>query len=104
MERDWAPNGMPMTPTSGCGGSRISGRLTFHVIIDHTHRTFSMDGPDSPSGVRLHYQMLLVMREQNKKLKDFVVRAENSEAALAEIHAHLPDYTFLGTWAEVQSK
>ena len=106
MAREWpasnAPNGMSMTQKSGCGGSPISGRLTFHVIIDHTHRTFSIDGPDGPSGVRLHYQMLLVARKQNKKLKDFDIRAENRETALAEIQAHLHDYTFLGTWAEAQ--
>jgi hypothetical protein len=95
---------MSMTPTSGCSGPPISGRLTFHVIIDHTHRTFSIDGPDGPSGVRLHYQMLLVARKQNKKLKDLDIRAETREAALSEMQAYLSDYTFLGTWADAQSK
>ena len=63
-----------------------------------------MDGPDGPSGVRLHYEMLIVARNQNRKLSELDVRAETREAALAEIQAHLPDYTFLGTWAEAKTK
>ena len=95
-----------MIPTSGdkSSVSPISGRLTFHIIIDHANRTFSMDSPDGPSGVRPHYEMLIVARNQNRKLSDLDVRAETREAALAELQAHLPDYTFLGTWAEAQTK
>jgi hypothetical protein len=63
-----------------------------------------MDGPDGPSGVRLRYEMLLVARKRDKKLQGLDVRAENREAALAEVQAQLPDYTFLGTWAENESK
>ena len=63
-----------MIPTSGdkSSVSPISGRLTFHIIIDHANRTFSMDSPDGPSGVRPHYEMLIVARNQNRKLSDFM--------------------------------
>ena len=108
MERGRAasdgPDGAPMTSSDKESVSPVSGRLTFHVIIDHTHRTFSMDGPDGPSGVRLHYEMLVVARKQSKILLDLDVRAKTGDAALAEIQAHLPDYTFLGTWAEARDK
>ena len=63
-----------------------------------------MDSPDGPSGVRPHYEMLIVARNQNRKLSELDVRAETRKAALAEIQAHLPDYTFLGTWAEAKTK
>jgi hypothetical protein len=82
----------------------ISGNLLFHVIIDDFNRTFSMDGPGGPNGIRLHYELMRVSREQKKKLRDFDVRAESQEGALAEIRAILPDYTFLGSWAAAQAK
>ena len=63
-----------------------------------------MDGPENPSGVRLHYEMLRVARERKKKLRDFDLRAESREAALAEMKTRFPDYTFLGTWAEARGK
>jgi hypothetical protein len=81
-----------------------SGAFVFHVIIDDFNRTFSVDGPGGPSGVRLHYEMQQVIRKQSKKLRDFDVRAESFEAVLAEIKTFLPDYTFLGTWAQAQEK
>jgi hypothetical protein len=43
--------------------------------------------------------MQQVMRKQNRKLRDFDLRAESHEAALAEMKTRVPDYTFLGTWA-----
>jgi hypothetical protein len=54
--------------------------------------------------VRLHYEMLRVVREQNKKLRDFDIRAESREAALAEMKTRFPGYTFLGTWAEARGQ
>jgi hypothetical protein len=81
-----------------------SGALVFHVIIDNFNRTFSIDGPEGPSGVRLHYEIQQVMRKQIKKLRDFDLRAESFEAALAEIKTRFPNYTFLGTWAEAREK
>ena len=108
MERGRAasdgPDDTPMTLSDKESVSPINRTQSFHVIIDHTHRTFSMDGPEGPSGVRLHYEMLIVAREQNKKLHDFDIRAETHEAALAEMQALLPDYAFLGTWAEARDK
>jgi hypothetical protein len=81
-----------------------SGALIFHVIIDDFNRTFSMDGPEGPSGARLHYEMQQVIRKQTKKLRDFDLKAEFFEAALAEMKTRFPDYTFLGTWAEVRKQ
>jgi hypothetical protein len=83
---------------------RPSGGLIFHIIVDDFNRTFSIDGPEGPSGVRLHYEMQQVIRQQNKKLRDFDLRAESFDAALAELKTHLPDYTFLGTWLEASRK
>jgi hypothetical protein len=82
----------------------LSGNLLFHVVIDDINRTFSMDGPGGPNGVRLHYEMIRVSRAQKKKLRDFDVRAESQEAALAEMRANFPDYTFLGSWDAAQAK
>jgi hypothetical protein len=81
-----------------------SGALIFHVIVDDFNRTFSIDGPEGPSGVRLHYEMQQVIRKQTKKLREFDLRAESFEAALAEIKTRFSDYTFLGTWAEAREK
>ena len=81
-----------------------SGALVFHVIVDDFNRTFSIDGPEGPSGVRLHYEIQQVMRKQINKLRDFDLRAESFEAALAEIKIRFPNYTFLGTWAEAREK
>ncbi len=81
-----------------------SGALVFHVIVDDFNRTFSIDGPEGPSGVRLHYEIQQVMRKQIKKLRDFDLRAESFEVALAEIKTRFPNDTFLGTWAEAREK
>ena len=81
-----------------------SGTLIFHIIVDDTNRTFSIDGSEGPSGVRLHYEMQQVIRKQTKKLRDFDLRAESFETALAEMKARFPDYTFLGTWAQAHEK
>jgi hypothetical protein len=82
----------------------ISGRLLFHVIVDDFHRTFSIDGPGGPNGVRLHYEMQQAARREKKKLRDFDLRAGSHEAALTEMHNQFPGYQFLGTWASSQSK
>jgi hypothetical protein len=85
------------------GGPTISGKLLFHVIVDDFHRTFSIDGPGGPNGVRLHYEMRQVARAEKKMLRDFDLRADSHEAALAEMQNHFPGYQFLGTWASSQS-
>jgi hypothetical protein len=82
----------------------VSVRLLFHVIVDDFHRTFSIDGPGGPNGVRLHFEMLRAARAENKKLRDFDLRADSHEAALAEMQKGFPGYQFLGTWASSQSK
>jgi hypothetical protein len=56
-------------------------------------------GPGGPNGVRLHYEMLQVARAEKKKLRDFDLRADSHEAALAEMQNHFLGYQFLGTWA-----
>ncbi len=73
-----------------------TGNLLFHVIVDDFNRTFSMDGPGG--------QMMRVARTQAKILRDFDVRAESREAALAEMKAQFPDYIFLGSWAAAHAK
>ena len=52
--------------------------------------------PGGPNGIRLHYEMMRVARSQAKILRDFDVRAESREAALAEMKAQFPDYIFFG--------
>ena len=90
--------------TGGAAVPVATGNLLFHVIVDGFNRTFSMDGPGGPNGIRLHYEMMRVARTQAKTLRDFDVRAESQEAALAEMKARFPDYSFLGTWAAIQAK
>jgi hypothetical protein len=41
--------------------------------------------------------MLRVAREQNKKFREFDIRAVSIEAAVAEVEARFPEYSFLGT-------
>jgi len=82
----------------------IWGRLLFHVIVDDFGRTFSMEDPRGPNGVRLHYEMRQVARNQKKRLRDFDIRTESREAALAEMKKSFPGYTFVGTWASSISK
>jgi hypothetical protein len=48
--------------------------------------------------------MMRVARTQAKILRDFDVRAESREAALAEMKAQFPDYIFLGSWAAAHAK
>jgi hypothetical protein len=81
-----------------------SGKLVCHVIVDDFYRTFSVDGPGGPNGIRLHYEMMRMSREQKKKLRDFDLRGESQEAVMAEMRTHFPDYTFLGTWANARAK
>jgi hypothetical protein len=73
--------------------------LTFHVIVDHAEKTFSIDGPDGPNGIRLHLEMVRVARERRKTLRDFDMRAPSTEEALTEMKSNLPDYSFIGPWS-----
>ncbi len=94
-----------MIPTKSANAAlpTISGKLLFHVVVDDFHLTFSIDGPGGPNGVRLHYEMLQAARAEKKKLRDFDLRADSHEAALAEMQTQFPGYQFLGTWASSQS-
>jgi hypothetical protein len=69
-------------------------RLRFHLIVDHAGREFFLNGGDN--GIRLHYEMQLAARSQNKKLRETDIWAESVEAALAEVRGYLPDYRFMG--------
>jgi hypothetical protein len=91
------------TTTATAAPPTTSGKLLFHVIVDDFHRTFSIDGPGGPNGVRLHYKMLQAARAEKKKLRDLDLRADSHEAALGEMQCHFPGYQFLGTWASSQS-
>ena len=73
--------------------------LSFHVIVDHAEKTFSMDGPDGPNGIWLHLEMVRVARERGKTLRDFDMRAPSAEEVLTEIQSNLPGYYFMGPWS-----
>jgi hypothetical protein len=47
--------------------------------------------------------MLQAARAEKKKLRDFDLRMDSHEAALAEMQNHFSGYQFLGTWASSQS-
>ena len=96
-----------MIPTSNDQSfpSPGSGALLFHLIVDDHKRIFSIDGPDGPNGVRLHYEMLQVSRALScKKLRDFDLRCNSREEATAQMQNYCPGYTAVGTWASLRSK
>jgi len=80
-----------------------SGRLSFHVIIEDRAGQFSIDGPDGPNGVRLHYEMVQVARKQRRNLRDFDLWADSLDEAVTEMEKYFPGYKFLGTWAAANS-
>jgi len=84
---------------SGVQGIIKGENLTFHVIVDHAEKTFSMDGPDGPNGIWLHLEMVRVARERGKTFRDFDMRAPSAEEALTEMQSYLPSYSFLGPWS-----
>jgi hypothetical protein len=95
-----------MIPTSSSDTvpSAGSGALLFHVIVDDHRRVFTIDGPGGPNGVRLHYEMLKASRTQGRKLRDFDLRCDSLEAALAQMQTLFPGYEFVGTWETLRSK
>ncbi len=94
-----------MTPTcDGLVPPAGSGNLLFHIIVDDFHRTYTIDGPGRPNGVRLHFEMLQASRAQKRKFRDFDLQLDSQEAALAEMQKYFPGYTFLGKWVSSQSK
>jgi hypothetical protein len=94
---------MISTTSDGMVPPARNGAVLFHIIVDEFHRAFTIDGPDGPNGVRLHFDMLQAARTQKRRLRDFDLRLDSQQAALAEMQKHFPDYTFSGTWAESQA-
>ena len=80
-----------------------TGNIVFHVIVDDFDKTFSLNGPDGPNGVRLHYEMVRVARDKGKRLRDFDIRAASQEAVLSEMQMNYPGYTFIGSWVSPQT-
>ena len=78
--------------------------LVFHVIVDHAQKSFFINGADRSNGIRLHYEMNRVAREQGKTLRDFDMRAPSQEAALLELQSSLTGYSFLGAWTPESSR
>ena len=70
--------------------------LVFHVIVDHSQKSFFINGADRSNGIWLHYEMNRIARERGKTLRDFDMRAPSQEAALVELQSSLTGYSFLG--------
>ena len=85
-----------MIPPSDRTASATAGKLSFHVVVDDFSRRYSIDGPGRPNGVRLHYEIQQITRSDKRRLRDFDVRAETPEEALATIQQYYPGYTFAG--------
>jgi hypothetical protein len=79
----------------------VADRLRFHLIADHSSREFFLNG--SGNGIRLHYEVQLAARTQNKNLRETDVWAPSLEAALAEVRSCLPDYRFMGEWSRYRA-
>ena len=93
------PSGFVLLELSGVQGIMKGENLSFHVIVDHAEKTFSMDGPDGPNGIWLHLEMVRVARERGKTFRDFDMRAPSAEEALTEMQSYLPSYSFIGPWS-----
>jgi hypothetical protein len=78
------------------------GQITFHVVVDYANRSFSMDGPDGPNGVLLHYEVLKVARGLKRRFWEFDIRAASQERALQDMQRYLPGHNFVGTWADAK--
>jgi hypothetical protein len=96
---------VPVIPTTTPSASPplTTGTLTFHVVVDYVKRLFSMDGPDGPNGVRLHYEVMKVSRRTKNRFWEFDIRAESQERALADMQKAFPGHKCMGTWAEAQA-
>jgi hypothetical protein len=74
-----------------------SGKLRFHVIIDESKCQFFLN--QSGNGIRLHYEMQMVVRSQKQKLRDTDIWADSEEAALQQMEQFFQGYRFMGAWA-----
>lgn len=79
------------------------GQIAFHVVVDNTARTFTMDGPDGPNGIRLQFDAQQDARRLQRKFLEFDMRSDSQENALAEMWRSFPGYEFFGTWAKANS-
>jgi hypothetical protein len=73
--------------------------IVFHAVIDDTRKTFTMDGPGDPNGVRLHYEVVRAARQHGRNLRQLDIRAASLEAAVVEARAFLSGYAFSGPWS-----
>ena len=55
------------------------------TVVDHAQRTFTIDGPEGLSGVRLHLDMLQKSRTLRNKFSEFDLRTKSQEAVLEEM-------------------
>jgi hypothetical protein len=74
----------------------MSDRKRFQVIMDDGNREYFLNEADN--GMRLHYEMQLVLRSQKKRLRERDVWADSREAVLIEMQDYFPDYEFKGSW------
>jgi hypothetical protein len=91
-----------MIPTTGADVAApiADGHIAFHVVVDHTTQTFSIDGPDGANGIKLHFDVLQAARLLQRKFWKMDIRAKSWELALAEIQRSFPGYKCVGTWAD----
>lgn len=66
------------TTTASASPPPTDENLTFHVVIDHANRSFSMDGPDGPNGVSLHYEVMKAARGLRNGFWEFNIRVESA--------------------------
>jgi len=91
------------TATSSAVPPAVTGHITFHVVVDHASRSFSMDDPNGLNGVRLHCEVLMAARSLRRKLWEFDIKAESVEHALAQMQDALGEYRFAGSWASANA-
>jgi len=77
--------------------------MTFHVVVDHASRSFSVDGPGDLNGVRLHCEVLMAARSLRRRLWEFDIKAESHEHALVQMRDALGEYRFAGSWASASA-
>lgn len=93
-----------MIPTSSSSVSAplTEGNIIFHVVVDFTNQSFSMDGPET-NGIQLHYEVLKVARGLKNRFWEFDIRAGSPQQALADMQKYFPGHRFAGTWAETRA-
>ena len=89
------------TTTASLRPPGTEGKLTFHIVVDFTTQSFSIDGPET-NGVLLHYEVLKAARGLKNRFWEFDVRTETKEQALAEMESHFPGYKIMGTWSNAK--